>query len=146
MQLSLGNIFQAVLRNLLGNRAFASGAIAAGLTATKIKTTAAIQYCIDGVLYAKAATDDFFVHTDLTVQAANTTKWYALSLDAGGNALITPGTATRLPQLASTQCIVGAIKIVTTATFTPATTAHNAAGITTTYYNLSCLPTAGVPA
>ena len=144
--ISLNAVQTVALRNLLGNRAFSTGALAIGITPAKIKTAAAVDFCIDGILYAKAATDDLFAHTDLTVQAANTTKWYALSLNAAGAALITQGTATTLPELPATQCIIGAIKIVTTATFTPATTSHVAAGITTTYYNLSCVPTSGLPA
>jgi hypothetical protein len=142
----LGDINTEEMRILLGNRNFISGAVAIGGTKSKVKIAAAVDYCIDGQIYHKAITDDLFVHTDLTVQAANTTKWYALSLDAAGAALITTGTATALPKLAATQCIIGAIKIVTTATFTPATTLHDAAGITTTYYNLSCVPVSGLPA
>ena len=144
--LCIGDIVTEELRNLLGNRCFLSGELAIANTKSKVKIAAAVDYCIDGQIYHKAITDDLFVHTDLTVQPANTTRWYALSLDKDGNGLITQGTATQLPKLASTQCIIGAIKIVTTATFTPATTLNDAAGITVTYYNLSCVPTSGLPA
>lgn len=144
--LCIGDIVTEELRNLLGNRCFLSGELAIGGTTTRIKLAAAVDYCIDGQIYHKAITDNLFIHTDVTAQPANTTRWYALSLDKDGNGLITQGTATQLPKLAETQCIIGAIKIVTTAIFTPASTAHGAAGITTTYYNLSCVPTSGLPA
>lgn len=152
---NIGDVVTEVLRILLGNRAWTSGAIAIGSNTAKVKTTVAIEYCIDGQAYSKAITDDLFVHTDLTVQAVATTKWYALSLDKAGNALITQGPAvltanvtdltnkTALPKLAATQCMVGALKIVTVGSvFTPATTAHTTI---TSYFNLSCVPTAGIP-
>ena len=61
-------------------------------------------------------------------------------------ASITAGTAKALfPEVPSTQCIIGGIKVETdsTHTFTPATTELSAAGITDTYYNLSCVPING---
>lgn len=139
----IGDLNLKIARLLAGTRAFTSGAIAIGTTKSKVKTAAIINYCIDGIMYTKAATDDLFVFTDLTVQAANTTKLYALCLDAAGTASIVTGTATKLPTIADTLCVVGAVKIVCTATFTPATTLLDAAGITATYVNLSCAPTSG---
>lgn len=139
---TLKDITDAILRFQLGTRAFTSGALAIGTTATKVNLAAAVNFCIDNVNYVKAITADLFVHTNVTVQAANTTKYYLLTLDAAGAALITPGTATALPDCPAGQCPVGYLKIVTTAAFTPATTAHNAAGITTTYVNLSQMPLA----
>ena len=144
---SLGDVYTEELRNLLGNRCQDNPAIALGLTASKVKTVNAISYTVDGQIFSKAATDDLFVHTDLTVQAADTSKWYALCLDKTGTASIVPGLPTRLPKLPSTLTIIGAIKIVTVGvTFIPATTLNNAAGITVTYFNISAVPTAGFPA
>lgn len=142
--ISLKYIVSAVQRILIGTRAFTSGALAIGTTKSKVKTAAAINFCIDGIMYLKAATDDLFVFTDLTVQAANTTKFYALCLDASGAASIVTGTSTGLPDIADTLCVVGYVKIVTTAAFTPATTLLDAAGITATYVNLSCAPAAAL--
>lgn len=143
----IGDLVTEELRILLGNRCFISGALAIAGTKSKVKLAAAVDYCIDGQIYHVAITDNLFVHTDLTVQAANTTKWYALCLDAAGAATIVQGTATMLPKVAANVCMVGAIKIVMgAATFTPATTLHDAASTTTTYYNLSCVPTSGLPA
>ena len=157
----IGDIVTEEVRNLLGNRCFISGAVAIGGTTSKVKLAAAVDFSIDGILYHKAITDDLFVHTDLTVQAADTVKYYVLSLDKTGAALITQGNEVAtadvgasggkvqpyLPKVAATQCVVGAIKVATVAvTFTPATNSHADSGITTTYFNLSCVPTAGIPA
>lgn len=140
---ALRDVESAQMRALLGTRAFSTGGLAIGGTATKVKTASTIGYCINNVLYTKAATDDLFTHTDLTVQAADTTKYYLLSLTAAGAGVITQGTATALPDVPSGNCPVGYIKVVTVAvTFTPATTSHAAAGVTTTYVNLSQLPLA----
>lgn len=154
----LGDVFTEALRTLLGNRCFTKAICAIGSNAAKIKTTTnTVQYCIDGQLYEKAATDDLFVFTDLTIQPVSTTCFYALCLDASGaasivngepvlTALITAGTAVALfPKVPSTVCVVGGVKVITdsTHTFTPATTELSAAGITDEYYNFSCIPTAG---
>lgn len=137
---TLKDITDAIMRFQLGTRCFISGAIAIGTTKPKVNLAAAIDYCIDNVLYHKAITNDCFVHTDVTVQAANTTKYYLLTINAAGTGAITQGTATALPDCPADSCPVGYLKIVTTATFTPATTNHDAAGITTTYTNLSQMP------
>lgn len=141
LKTSLKAITDAVLRFQVGTRAFSHGALAIGLTKTKVKTASAINYCINNVMYTVAATDDLFVHTNLTVQEANTTKYYLLTLNAAGTAVITQGTSTALPEVPSGACPVGYLKIVTgAATFTPATTNHDAANVTTTYVNLSQMP------
>lgn len=138
---SLKDLTQDVLRKQIGTRCLANPGLAIATTTTKVKTANAIDYTIDNVLYTKAATDNLFVHTDLTVQAADTTKYYLLSLDSSGAATITQGTSTALPDCPTDECPVGYLKIVTVAvTFTPATTAHSAAGVTTTYVNTSQLP------
>lgn len=139
----LKDLTQQVLRDQIGTRNFTTGALAIGGTATKVKSAAALNYCINNVLYTKAATDDLFAHTDLTVQAANTTKYYLLCMDTSAAGSIVQGTATELPDVPAGKCAVGYLKIVTVAvTFTPATDSHAAAGVTTTYVNLSQLPLA----
>ncbi len=173
----LGDVATEEVRNLLGNRCFGSAGLVIGSSApAKVKIANTVPYCIDGVLYSKTTAE--IAHTDLTVQAADTTKFYLLSLDSSGNGLITQGvsvlTATLtaeiarlvalgyttadatviaegklcpLPRIATTQTVIGSIKVVTVAvTFTPATDSHAASGVTTTYYNLSCVPTSGLPA
>jgi hypothetical protein len=155
----LGDVFTKVLRTLLGNRCFTKAICAIGSTATKIKTTTnTVQYCIDGQLYEKSATDDLFVFSDVSVQPVSTTCFYALCLNAAGDAsvvngepvstaAITAGTSKALfPEVPETVCVVGGVKVETdsTHTFTPGSTALSAAGITDTYYNFSCIPTAGL--
>ena len=153
----LADIQDLGLRILLGNRNYSKGGVAIGITKSKVKTAAAVDYTIDGVFYTKAATDDLFVHTDLTVQAVGTTKLYALCLDAAGAASIIAGPVTQtaagstyalkagqMPVIPVTKCCVGVLKIVTDAThtFTPATTLNDAAGITATYFDISVVPAA----
>ena len=144
MLISLRFICDAVMRFLLGTRAFTSGLIAIGTTKSKVKTTAIINYCIDGLLYAKAITDDLFVFTDVTVQAISTTKYYLLCLDAAGAALVVNGAvgATTLPACPDGYCPVGYVKIATSGagTFIPGTTLLDAAQVTDTYVDLSCAP------
>ena len=157
---TLADVNLEVTKTLLGNRALSNGKIAIGTTKSKVKTVANIDYCIDGQIYSLAATDDFFVHTDLTVQPLLSTKWYALCVNAAGTGSIIQGpnnltanvtavtNKAALPKIPADLCCVGAIKIVTAvaATYTPATTLNDAANVTTTYYNLSAVPSAGVPA
>lgn len=141
--ITVKSLVSAVMRFLIGTRAFTSGAIAIGTTKSKVKTAAAINFCIDGIMYLKAATDDLFVFTDLTVQADGTTKYYLLCLNAAGSALVVTGTATALPTCPDGYCPVGYLKIVCDgAAFTPATTLLDAAGVTATYVNLSTMPLA----
>ena len=138
---TLKDITQQILRQQIGTRAYSSGALAIGGTATKVKVAAAIQFSIDNILYVKAITDNVFTHTDLTVQAVDTTKYYLLSLTSGGTGVITQGTSTKLPECPADNCPVGYLKVVTVAvTFTPATDSHAVAGVTTTYTNLAQLP------
>jgi len=154
----IGDLVTEEMRILLGNRCFGSAGLVIGSSSKpKVKIANTTPYCINGQMYSKATAE--IVHTDLTVQADLTTKWYLLSLDKDGNGLITQGPAVltadvtsvtnelALPKIAATQCAIGAFKIVTAGTtFTPATDDHDKASLTTTYYNLSCVPTAGVPA
>jgi len=144
--INLGFITTAVNRFLMGTRLFTSGAIAIGTTKSKIKTVNAINFCIDGIAYVKAATDDLFVFTDLTVQPASSTRYYLLGLTVAGASSVTTGTATDLPDAPDGVCPIGYVKIVTSAagTFIPATTLLDAAQVTATYVNLSCGPSAAL--
>jgi hypothetical protein len=158
--ISLGDVFTIPLRVLLGNRCFTKAICAIGGTKSMIKTTTnTVQYCIDGIAYEKAPTDDLFVFTDLAVQPISTTCYYALCLDKSGNgsivngtpvltASITAGTAAAvIPEVASTLCVIGAVKVVTdgTGTFVPATDGLDDGAVTDTYFNLSCVPVNSAP-
>lgn len=155
----LGNIYDAALRNLLGNRCFGKALLAISGTATAVKTvTNTITYCIDGQLYELAPTDPI-AFTDLTVQPVATTAFYAVAVDAAGTpkiyngtpvltSKITAGTEKALfPDVPSTHAVIGGIKITTDATHTfnpgPGNTELSAAGITDEYFNFSCIPVAG---
>lgn len=152
MTIGLKDLESQILRTLMGTRAFSSAALAIGTTKTKVTTGGECNYAINGNAYRKAATADVFTHQDVGVQADGTTCWYGCFLDSSGNGTIYKGSATSLPEIpvsagVPTKCLVGAIKVVTAgAAFTPGTTAHDAANITTTYYNLSCVPVSGLPA
>lgn len=77
-------------------------------------------------------------------------RWYLASIGTTGVVTMTPGqdNANWLPEIPANQAPIGALKIATDAThtFIPGTTGLNAAGITDTYFDLSCVPKAGYPA
>jgi len=158
--INLGDIHTAALRSLLGNRCFTKAICATGSTATKVKTTTnTVQYCIDGILYEKAATDDLFVFTTVTPQPNLTTAFYAFCLDKNGasvvvngdpvlTASIAAGSAKAvIPAIPDTACLVGAVKVVASGgAFTPGTSNVATAGnFTVTFYNLTSTPAAGHP-
>jgi len=158
--INLGDINTAALRNLLGNRCFTKGLLAAGSNTAKLKTTTnTVEYCIDGILYEKAATDDLFVFTTVTPQADLTTCFYAMCLDKNGASVVVNGTPVltskvaagtdraMIPEIPATACMIGAVKVVASGgAFTPGTSAVATAGnFTVTFYNLSCTPIAGHP-
>ena len=153
----INNMTSANMREILLSACATSGGLAIGTTKTKVKTVNAINYTINGINYVKAGTDDLFVHTTTTVQPVLTTCYYLLCLDTSGNASIVKGTAKLtatlatdpavLPAAPAGKCVVGALKIVcaNAATFTPATTNHDATDVTTTYFNLQRYPINGIP-
>jgi len=160
---SLANIVNATERILYGTRNFAAAAIAIGTTKSKVKTVNAINYCINGLMFAKAATDDLFVFTTVApVQGLLTTCYYLLCLDASGASVVVNGTpmltaaitATNYPAVPEipldangipTACPIGIVKVVcaAAATFTPGTTLLDAANVTATYKDVSCMPLNG---
>lgn len=143
--ISLGDIFRDVERMLLGTRNFISGAVAIGTTKTKVNLAAAIDYCIDGIMYHKAITNDCFAHSNVTVQPVSTTKYYMLCINSSGTGSIVQGNDAKLPPIPAGVCPVGYLKIVTAAaTFTPGTDDHDKALVTVTYVNLSCVPAAAL--
>lgn len=152
MPIGLKDLSSQTLRTLLGTRAFSSAALAIGTTKSAVSSGGECNFSIDGKVYRKAATADCFTHQNTAVQAANTTCWYGCFLDSSGTGTIYKGSATALPEIPMSsgvpnKCLVGAIRVVTgNTTFTPGTTLHDAANVTTTYYNLSCVPASGLPA
>lgn len=158
--INLGDIENIALRTFLGNRCFTKGILATGSNAAKVKTTTnTVQFCIDGILYEKAATDDLFVFTDTKPQADLTTCFYAMCLDKTGASVVVNGTPVLtasvaagtdkalVPEIPATACLIGAVKVVASGgAFTPGTSGVATAGnFTVTFYNLSCTPTVGYP-
>lgn len=156
--INLGEIFHEVVRNLLGTRCFTKGIVATGSNTAKVKTTTnTVQYCIDGIMYEKAATDDLFVFTDVTPQPDLTTCFYAFCLDKTGASVVVNGTPmltanlatypALMPKIPETACLIGAVKVVASGgAFTPGTSGVATAGnFVVEFYNLSCVPVAGHP-
>lgn len=132
-----------VLRSQIGTRAFANVGLAIGSAKAKVKTSNAVDFCINNMAYTKSATDDFFDLSALAVQAADTTLYYLMSIDSSGDDQVAVGPTGSLPPVPSASCPVGYVKVVTDGvTFTPGTTLFDAADITVTYTNLSQLPLA----
>lgn len=139
----LNSVESEILRQQLGTRCYGSAGLVIGSSSkAKVKIANTVPYSIGNVLYSKTTAEIAF--TDTTVQAAGTTKYYLLSLDASGNGTITSGTATKLPNCPANQCPIGYVKIVmdSDSTFTPGTTELDAATTFTsvTYVNIAQLP------
>jgi hypothetical protein len=151
-----------------GSMAFASGALANGTNAGSIKTTATVPFTVDGIFYSKAATDNlpftmtvpavssngYATNGSFTGQTGGSTRLYGVYLDSAGAVTHVPGPICNSTELAAGSCAlqfpppqrgkacIGMVRIAVTAgtTFIPGTTALNAAGVTTTYLNLSGIP------
>lgn len=155
LQLSQGGAF-----------AFASGALANGTTAGTIQTTVIVPYTIDGVFYSKAITNNIAIPISqlpvygqpidgsFTGQVGGSVRLYGIYLDTTGAVSLVPGRITNVANLAAGldtlqfpanikgKVCIGVMRVALTAgtTFIPNTTALNAAGVTTTYLNLSAIP------
>lgn len=127
-------------RNHMGT---VSGAIAIGTTTTKVNLAAAITFLCGGVPTAKGITADLWTLTG-GVLAISSFRKYRLLLDAAGAASVeassdasTAAACDFATRPTDGKTIIGVVTIGTSGavTFTPGTTALNAAGITTTYLN-----------
>jgi hypothetical protein len=141
----------------------------AGLATVKttVVPTGGIVYSIDGITYLKANLSAEALTADATQQAIITgqstfyvqpdgkTVYYVVCLDSSGNERTIQGTYSgqtftpfgpqtgdgSIPDVGDSLCPIAMMKIATSgATFTPASTALDAAGVTVTYYNLSAIP------
>jgi hypothetical protein len=113
-------------------------------------------YSIDGITYSKTGAATVIPFTALGLQAALTKCLYLAVIDSAGTVTFVKGTAVltadltagtavlKWPAVPAGKCPWGAVKIAcaSTATFTPGTTALDAANITATYYDLATVPTA----
>lgn len=155
----------ADLMAALGNVCFASATLAinAGSAAT-IKTTGTTPYTIGGVFYSKAALSAQSIaiasgYGPLQggagyVQPISTTVQYVVSVNAAGTVFVRQGSYSgqvldtygskgdgSIPAIPLTETALGTFAVTTNAstTFTPGTTALDAAGITVVYTNRSIL-------
>lgn len=115
---------------------------------------AGVDFVIDGICYHKADTATNQPLTAGTVVPASSKCLFVIQLDSSGNVtskqgdavltadLVAGKTALQFPEPEDNKCPIGAVKIETGAvTFTPGTTALDAASITATYINIA----AGMP-
>lgn len=135
----------ALLRAQLLNRTIQAPLLAEGTNSATIKTTNAVSFSINGVLYTKAATDNIAI-TAAAVQAVSTYCLYLVSIIADGTVTVTKGTASAaddavLPALPADSAPLGYFKIATngSTTYTAGTTDNGAGGITDTYVDLSVM-------
>jgi hypothetical protein len=110
---------------------------------------AGIDFAIDGNAYHKADAATVLPLTATTVQPVLTKCLYVMQVDAGGTVTSVQGVpvltadltagkaALHFPEPTLGKCPFGAVKVETqsTATFTPGTTALDAANIVETYYD-----------
>lgn len=113
-----------------------------------IATANTLNFLMNGHTGQIAATDNIEVlGTTLPVSSY---RWYLLTVNGAGTFVAHPQTdnVNSLPEIPADTAPVGALKIATSATvpFVPGTTSLNLTGITTTFFDLSCVPKAGYPA
>jgi hypothetical protein len=129
--------FDAVENSVAGK-----ASVATGTTTSKVKTTNQTDFFVNGSVFRKAATDDFWTLTG-AVLAISSWRKYLLCVDNTGAASVVQSTtdstvsaaAVQLPALPANKCVFGVLTVATNGatTFTPGTTLLGAAGITATY-------------
>lgn len=142
-----------------GNRVYSFGALAIDAAPENVETTAAVVYCIDGIMYSKAAVAALDISTldvideqgnaaAMTAQADNTDRAYLFALDKDGNVHVIQGQAVAAgancycPGCPEHHVGFAVVKVenASGADFIFGTTSLAAAGITDTYLNLSTSP------
>ena len=162
--MKLSQINDRALR-LLGTFCMSRPVAAIGATTSAITTTSAIISVIDGIIRNVAAlTNQALVSgaEAFRVQPANTTIYYVMAVNAAGTVrtfqgrfngeqftnptgmnLVGDGT---VPDVPDEWCPFALLRIATGATtFTPGTTALNAANVTTTIFDVAYLPAVDRP-
>lgn len=157
---SLRAIGQQNDRLMLGTRALSYGLIAIhGTNAENVKTTNAVEFCIDGVMYSKAAASEIDISgldvideqgaaSAMTAQATAKDRIYLLALDKDGNIHVVQGQDVDTgadcfcPGCPALHAPFAAVKVAnaTGSDFTFGTTDLDTSGITDTYFNLSVVP------
>lgn len=144
-----------------GTFCLSKAGLAEGATANTIKTAApngaGTDYCINGILYHKADTDNIAMNA-LPTQPVLTTCMYGVQIDSAGAVTLKKGADVLNADLAAGvakldwplpddgKCLIGAIKIkvVSAATFTSGSTDLSASNVTATYYDLFRPPARGL--
>ena len=113
--------FMAVVTDLLAlvaamfTRVFVHGGLDVATTTTKFKTSGTTNYMIDGVHYAKAATDNIATPNGNTIVGEY--RKDLITLDAAGSFTVTAGTvaasqaAANLPNTPAGGCPIGHIEV-----------------------------------
>jgi hypothetical protein len=143
-----------------GSFCLAKAGLVEGTNANTIEIAApngaGVDFCIDGILYHKADTDNIAM-TALALQADDTTCLYLVQIDADGAVSIKKGTEELTSDLAddkvnlewprpdAARCPLGGFKIVLDGgTFTSGTDDLAASGITDTFYDFFAPPPQGL--
>ena len=120
--------------------------LAAGTNTGTFKTTNTLTFTNNGVFKSKAATDNLAFSSGHTALAANQACLFAVWINTSGTVSTTQGPiqASGDPcpvptQVTANTTLVGLIKVVATATFTPGTTALGT-GNTATYFDCMDMP------
>jgi hypothetical protein len=119
--------------------------LAAGTTTGTFKTANTLTFTNNGIFKSKSATDNLTFSTS-TALAANQACLFAVWINASGTVTTTQGpivassdTCPVPTQTTANVTLVGLIKVVTTAAFTPGTTALGT-GNTATYLDCMDMP------
>lgn len=130
------------------NISFTKAGLTVGGTSTKMKLAVASMFCINGLAYTKAITDNIDI-TAGTEQGLATFCKYLVSLDASGTATTTQGNVAAtaalalVPALPADNAPVGYFQVETggAITFTAGTT-DLAGDVTVTYVDMNSVVTA----
>lgn len=155
----LADYYSVASRALLGNRETVPYVLAINAAAAAtVKTTTAINYTINGAPFTKAILAAQVLAAPLLVpfyvQPVSTTVYFILTVNAAGvvqtyqsnfagrrfllNGMPVKGDGSYADGIPGTEYVFGVIKVITNGatTFTPATTALDAAGLTVTFTDL----------
>ena len=155
------------LAETLGNICKTDAGLAIGTNTGTIKTTATLTFTVNGVFYAKSATDNISIAYTAPDDTYNTvdngsftggtngsTRLYGCFINSAGTVSVVPGpivdsvalaagtVALEFPPAQKDKACFGAIKVALTAgtSFVPGTTGLDASGVTETYYDLAHVP------
>ena len=129
-----------------GYVALTAGGLAGGTTTGTYKTVNTIAFTNNGIFKSKGGSDNLTFSTGHTALAAGQACLFAVWLNASGTAsttqgpIVASGDPCPVPgQVTAGTTLIGLIKVVATATFTPGTTALGT-GNTATYFDCMTMP------